>query len=467
MTGAPQPHRTLRILDATAIVVGIVIGAGIFKTPSLVAANTPNEWMLLGAWLLGGVVSLIGALCYAELATAYPHAGGDYHFLRRAFGANVSFLFAWARISVIQTGSIALLAFVFGDYLATVFSVGPYSTPLYAALVVIVLTALNASGLKHGSRAQNVLTHIEVLGLVFIAIAGLAWAAPTSDAVPAAAPAVSMEPAFGMAMVMVLLTYGGWNEAAYVSSEIRGFPRNVVYALCASIGLVTLLYVLVNIAYLHGLGLAGMAQSDTIAADLMRNALGDTGALWVGALVAVAALTSINATMITGARMTYAFGQDYAVLGFMGRWNARASTPVNALIVQALVALALVGLGTLTRQGFSTVVEYTAPVFWLFFFLAGLSLFWLRAKDPRTPRPFRVPFYPLTPLLFCATCLYMLASSLAYTGIGALVGVAVLVLGIPLLIGARNSNSKRSYYNDAQTPSLVGHPLRGGIDKRG
>lgn len=466
MTGVPKPQRTLSIVDAAAIIVGIIIGAGIFKTPALVAANSGSEAVMLGAWLLGGVISLIGALCYAELATAYPHAGGDYHFLRRAFGRNLSFLFAWARISVIQTGSIALLAFVFGDYLATLFNIGAHSAPVYATLIIIVLTALNASGLRQGSRAQNVLTQVEVLGLVFIGIVGLALAAPAETAVAAQPASSAAAPAFGLAMVMVLLTYGGWNEAAYVSSEIRGFPRNVVYALCASIGLVTLLYLLVNAAYLHGLGLERMARSETIATDLMRNALGDAGAIVVSALVAVAALTSINATMITGARMTYAFGQDYAALGFMGRWNARASTPVNALVVQALVALALVGLGTLTRQGFSTVVEYTAPVFWLFFFLTGVSLFVLRIKDPAAARPFRVPLYPLTPMLFCATCLYMLASSLAYTGVGAAVGVAVLAAGIPVLIWAHNSNGKRSHYNE-QTSNLVGDPVHGGSDKRG
>jgi len=461
MTEAPR--RTLTLFDAGAIVVGIIIGAGIFKTPALVAANSANEIMLLAAWLLGGVISLVGALTYAELATAYPNAGGDYHFLRRAFGANVSFLFAWARISVIQTGSIALLAFVFGDYLATLFYLGPYSSPLFAAAIVVALTALNASGLRQGTRVQNLLTYVEVLGLVFIALVGLAWATPPAPP----APDTTAAPAFGLAMVMVLLTYGGWNEAAYVSSEIRGFPRNVVRALLVSIGLVTLLYLLVNLAYLHGLGLAGMARSETVATDLLRGALGDTGARVVAALVVVSALTSINATMITGARMTYALGQDYTLFDRLGRWNVRAATPVNALVAQGLVALALVGLGAATRQGFGTIVEYTAPVFWLFFFLTGVSLFLLRRREPATLRPFRVPLYPLTPALFCATCLYMLVSSLAYTGVGAVVGVVVLAAGIPLLILARGSNSKRSYYHEARTSSFVGHPVRGRLDKHG
>ncbi|HEX2278309.1 MAG TPA: amino acid permease, partial [Candidatus Tectomicrobia bacterium] len=191
--------------------VGIVIGAGIFRTPSLVAANTASTRMVVLAWVLGGVVSLIGALCYAELATAYPHTGGDYHYLRRAFGARLSFLFAWARLSVIQTGSMALLAFVFGDYATQIFSLGEYSSPVYAALVILTLTALNVIGVRQGVRVQNWLTSIEVAGLAAVIVTGLAFA-PHSPAEMSALPAVggaSASPplaAFGLAMVFVLLT---------------------------------------------------------------------------------------------------------------------------------------------------------------------------------------------------------------------------------------------------------------------
>jgi basic amino acid/polyamine antiporter, APA family len=430
------PHGTLRLHEVVAMTIGIVIGAGIFRTPSLVAANTTSTSMVALAWVLGGVVSLVGALCYAELATAYPHTGGDYHYLRRAFGARVSFLFAWARLSVIQTGSIALLAFVFGDYATQIFSLGELSSPLYAALVILTLTGLNVLGLRHGVSAQNWLTSLEVLGLAAVIVTGLVFAPPLPAATPAPPAALQTPPApssFGLAMVFVLLTYGGWNEAVYLSAELRDTRRQMVRALVWSLLTITVLYVLANWAYLNALGRTGMAQSEAIASEVMRRAFGGAGSAMISLLVAISALTSINATVFTGARASFALGRDFPALAFLGRWSERARTPVNALLVQGAVALALVFGGAWTRKGFETIVEYTAPVFWCFFLLTGIALFVLRRKEPQAPRPFRVPFYPLTPLLFCATSAYLLYSSLAYTGVGALVGVAVLAIGMMIL----------------------------------
>ncbi|HEX5884406.1 MAG TPA: amino acid permease, partial [Pyrinomonadaceae bacterium] len=220
--GAPAP--TLTFKDAVAITVGIVVGAGIFRTPSLVAANAANENVVLLIWLAGGLVTLIGALCYAELATTYPHAGGDYHYLTRAYGRPLAFLYAWSRIAVVQTGSVALLAFVVGDYASQLFSFGPYSSSIYAALVVVALTALNVAGVRQGSGAQNWLTAVEVLSLVLVIIAGFFFA--TSDAPAAATPTPqgATHASLGLALVFVLLTYGGWNEAVYVSAEVAN-PR--------------------------------------------------------------------------------------------------------------------------------------------------------------------------------------------------------------------------------------------------
>ncbi len=427
---APKP--ALRVLDAVALTVGLVVGAGIFKTPSLVAGNAGSAEGVLWAWLLGGLVSLVGALCYAELATAYPHPGGDYHYLHRALGRGPAFLFAWARLTVIPTGSVALLAFVFGDYASQLVRLGPFSSALYAGLLVVLLTALNALGLRHGTRTQNVLTVLEVAGVLTLVVVGLFVAAPAAPQAPAAQGAAGA-PAWGLVMVFVLLTYGGWNEAAYLSAEVKGRGHPLLRTLLWSLGIITLLYVLVNVALLRALGVAGMAGSEAVAADLMRRGLGTRGAQVLSALVALSALTSANATLFTGARTNYALGRDFPRFALMGRWSARTGSPVNALLVQGGITLALVLLGAATRQGFQTMVEYTAPIFWLFFLLTGVSLFVLRRKEPRAARPFRVPLYPLTPLLFCATCAYLLYASLAYTGLGALVGVAVLGLGTLVL----------------------------------
>jgi basic amino acid/polyamine antiporter, APA family len=442
--GAPKP--ALRVVDAVLITAGIVVGAGIFKTPASVAelAGSP-EWMLL-AWIAGGVLSLIGALCYAELASTFPSAGGDYHFLRRAYGRDVSFLFAWARVTVITSGSIALLAFVFGEYATRVVPLGPASEPIYAAGVVLLLTAVNLAGLRASSRVQNVLTVVELGGLVLVIAVGLwlgiamgdvastggATGTAVSDAGAAAAAAAGAGAAgtaagaatsasaggvpamFGLVMVFVLLTYGGWNEAAYVSAEVRGGPRAIVRALLYALLLVTVIYVLAVYAMYSALGLAGLAGSDAPAADVLQRAFGPAGGQVIGLVVAVAALTSMNATMIVGARTNFALGVDWPRLRRLGAWDEVKNLPRVGFLVQGFISLALVAVGSFERDGFAAMVEFTAPVFWSFFLLTGISVFVLRWREPDVPRPFRVPLYPLTPLVFCATCAYLLWSSVTY-----------------------------------------------------
>jgi APA family basic amino acid/polyamine antiporter len=426
--GAPKP--VVRPIDAVALIVGIVIGAGIFRTPSIVASNASSASVVYLAWILGGVTSLIGALVYAELATTYPHTGGDYFYLRRAFGHSLAFLFGWARMTVIQTGSIASVGFIFGDYATQILSLGTYSPAIYAGLAVVVLTALNVKGVRQGTGTQNLLTAIQVLGIVFvIAAAFVAVSEPVGEATTSGSATQ-----FGAMMLFVLFTYGGWNEAAYVSGELRDVRRNMARVLILSMLLITALYVGMNWAYLHGLGLEGVAKSQGVAADLMQRAFGETGAKAISVLVAIAALTTVNATVFTGGRSSYAFGNDFRQFAFLGRWSSQTGTPVNGLLLQAAIALALIVLGVFARQGFQTMIEYTAPVFWSFFLLSGVAFFVLRRKDATASRPFRVPLYPIPPILFCIMCAYLLYSSLAYTGIGALVGVAVLVVGAVLLL---------------------------------
>jgi amino acid transporter len=427
---APRP--VLSVFDAVMITVGIVIGAGIFKTPSMVAGVTGAvDWMLI-AWVLGGVLSVVGALCYAELASSFPSAGGDYHFLSRAYGKDLSFFFAWARVAVITTGSIALLAFVFGDYMSRVLSLGPNSSAIYAALTVIVLTAINLLGLRESARTQNILTILEVSGLVLVAVAGLIAtapaAAPAAPAVAAASPN-AIPPMFGLAMVFVLLTYGGWNEAAYISAEVKGGPRGIVRTLVLSIVVITAVYIAFVLAVLNGLGLEGMKSSKAVGADVMQAAFGPFGAQLIGVIVGVATLTSINATMIVGARTNYALGRDWPLLAFIGQWHGSRHVPVVAFLVQGAIALALVAFGALQKDGFSAMVEFTAPVFWFFFLLTGVGLFVLRFREPHVARPFRVPLYPILPLVFVITCGYLFYSSVTYAQSQQAVHVTFWVMG--------------------------------------
>lgn len=448
---APKPEQvtlkpTLSIFDAGALIIGMVIGASIYESPALIAVNAGSASVTLIAWLLGGVMSIVGALCYAELATAYPHPGGSYHYFMRAFGKDIAFLFAWARMTVIQTGSIALLAFVFGNYASQILPLGNYSPAIYAALSIVILTTINLMSVRQGKWTQNILTAAKVLGLFLVIYAGLAFNSST----PAVNSSnIESQGTFGLAMVFVLLTYGGWNEAAYISAEMRDVERNMTKVLIGSIITTAFIYLLINFAYIQGLGISGMAESKAVAADLMRRAVGEGGAKFVSFLVAISALGGINATIFTGARTNYALGKDFSIFGFLGKWSDRGNTPTNALLVQGAIALTLVFLGALVhegREGFETMAAYTSPVFWFFFLLSGVALFVLRRKEPNIPRPFSVPGYPLTPLIFCLICAYMLQSSLTYAtsisySIGAIIGVAVLLVGIPLLFLIRRQQS--------------------------
>jgi amino acid transporter len=452
--GTGQPRPCLSVFDAMAITVGIVIGTFIFIAPSMVAARTSGPTEFLTLWVLGGVISLIGALCYAELSAAYPNCGGDYHFLHRAYGGRLAFLFAWARLTVIQTGSIALLAFAIGEYATRSLSLGAYSSAIYAATIVALITAVNVAGLREGKWTQIILTICEVLGVLLLVVAGFWIAMRDGSSAGSAAPAAAAGAGaasrdIGLAMVFVLLTYGGWNEAAYLSAEVR--ERNgVAKALFWSLAIVTVIYVLANVSLLLGLGMAAMATSDAVAADLLGKAFGPGGAIAITVMFIVATASTMNATIFTGARTNYALGRDVPLFDRIGQWDAARNTPRNGLLLQGAIALSLVAFGAVTN-GLKTMVDYVTPVFWLFFLLVGVSLFVLRAREPDAPRPFRVPLYPITPALFCLACLYMLWSSVSYlfqpwvkAGIGTVVGLVVLALGVPLLALAKPNRRDES-----------------------
>jgi len=432
MEKIPVPRKTLTVSDAVFIVVGVVIGAGIFRTPSIVAANASGPIVVIALWLAGGIVSLAGALTYAELATTYPSTGGDYLYISKSWGGKVSFLYAWARMTVIQTGSIAMFAFIVGDYASGIVPLGAYSVSLYAAGTVILLTLANAEGIRPGLLVQKSLLTAIVAGLVILAAAAISFSSPETGVTDSGGITV-----VGRAMIFVLLTYGGWNEAAFLSAEVFNSRKSMVRVMVTSISIITATYLLVNAAFLLSLGRAGMTESDTIAATLISRLLGGAGATVVSLFIIAAALSSMNGVIITGARTNYALGRDYPLFGFMGRWNHQAGTPAAAIVFQGIIALALVVLGTVSRSGFTTMVDYTAPVYWLFLLVATSSLFILRRRDGAVKRTYSVPLYPFTPLMFMAVCAYMFHASVAFTGVGALVGLAVLAAGVPFMLTAR------------------------------
>lgn len=285
-----------------------------------------------------------------------------------------------------------------------------------------------------GAGAQKFLTTVEILGILIIIIVGLFFVPPASEASFSFIPALASGNSMGLAMVFVLLTFGGWNEAAYISAEIRSGRKRMAGALILSIFIITLVYLLVNYAFLKGLGLEGMASTNAVAGDLMGAAFGKTGVVFISLVVAISAMTSANATIFTGARSNYALGRDFKGFGFLGKWKTQQEGPVNAFIIQGVIALILVSFGFFSRSGFETMIDYTAPVFWFFLLMVGISLFVLRKKEPNVERPFRVPLYPVLPSIFCITSSYLLYSSIVYTGWGALAGIGVLLAGGLILV---------------------------------
>lgn len=435
----PQRHVSTPYLAMVA--VAMVVGAGIFKSPSYVAAGTGSlEWMAV-AWILGGVLTLIAALCYAEMSTAFPSAGGDYHFLKLAYGRHVAFLFAWARFAVINTGSMAMLGFVLGDYANDAYSLGPNGPAIYALTAILGLTVFNLRSLYSGANADYSLTGLEVTGLLIMFAAGIWLAiqgAPPLTVDPAGIPS---PPDFGLAMVFVLLAFGGWSEIATMSSEVKDKQRGMLKALVVSVAVITILYLMVNWAFWRGLGVQGLANSPAPAADLIRAAFGENTAFLIAVAIAIATITSINATIVVGARTTFAASRDFPALNAVGQWDNARGIPTRAILFQSAIAVLLVGMGAASRDGFSTLVDYSAPVFWFFMALSAVAVIVLRAKYPKVERPFRAPLHPLLPLLFLASALFVLWSSTNYVlfqvgfqRAGALAGLAVLALGVALML---------------------------------
>lgn len=386
------------------MIVGIIIGSGLYETTPVIAANSPGPVWLIVGWLLGAAFSLIGSLCYAELATAYPADGGDYVYLSRAFGRAVGFLFAWAQLWVIRPGSIGAMAYVFGRYATQLYPLGQYSFTLYAAASVLAISMINVLGVREGKWTQNLLTAAKLLGLSIVMVIGMTHRAPPETDL--AATVAPHDVNIGLALILVVFTYGGWNDMAYVAAEVRDPQRNILRALILGVVAVATVYVGINLAFVHALGLSGFAASRAVAGDVAALGLGDWGRRGIATLICISTLGAINGMIFTGARIYYAMGRDHALFARVGRWSTRFGTPAWSLVIQAVCTLlAVFGFGLFgggpEGGGFQRLIDFTTPVFWFFLLLTGVSVFVLRRRDPHHERPFRVPWYPAIPLVFC------------------------------------------------------------------
>ncbi len=423
------PKRQLSLFDSTCIIVGIIIGAGIYETVPGVTGGVAAiaawlhanlgglsleayRWLcVLGIWAMGGLLSLFGALGYAELASAFPRHGGDYVYLTKAYGRWAGYLFGWTQLTIVRPGDIGAMAFVFATYAAAMWNPFGHSDRqlavayrAYAGVAVVVLTLINVIGVRQGKWTQNVLTVVKALGLV--AIAAVALIAGQNH------PRVEFAgglPA-SVALILVLFTFGGWNEMAYVAAEVRNPRRNIVRALLLGTVAVTFLYLLVNVAFLYVLGYEGVATSEAVATSTVASVFHAHAGRLIAALVCISALGAVNGLIFTGARITYAMGAEHPAFRPLGRWGHRGQTPTAALLLQGAIALAVI----LLLGSFLKALIYTAVAVYSFYLATSIGLIVLRFRRPDVERPYRVLGYPVTTLIFCAVCAYLIYSSIKY-----------------------------------------------------
>ncbi len=421
------PKRELSLFDSTSIIVGIIIGSGIYQMAPDIAKGAGSAWGVIALWIVGGLLSLCGAMSYAELATAYPVAGGDYVYLSKAYGRWAGFLFGWAQLTVVRPGDIAVMAFAFATYIRAIYDpLAGYpgiSQRLFAGVAVLVLTIINILGVTQGKWTQNLLTTAKALGL--LAIVGIALVAPHATQTTAKVDALPMS----LALILVLFTYGGWNEMAYVAAEVKDPRRNIVRALVTGTVAVITLYLLVNGAFLYTLGYAGLAGSKAVASDSISTVFPVVGSRLISALVCISALGAVNGLIFTGARISYAMGEDYRMFKALGRWDPRTGTPVWALAVQGAIALGLI----LAFGGYLDAVLYTAAAVYAFYLGTSLSVIVLRFREPQVERSYRVTGYPVTPLIFSGVCGLLIYSSINYAR--AVKPTSLKVLAVMLVTG--------------------------------
>lgn len=408
------PH--LSLWDVAALTIGIIIGSGIYRSPPDIAKNVGSSSALLLAWIVGGIIAMLGALCYAELAAAYPQAGGTYVYLNKAYGRAFGFLYAWCEFWVVRPGNISAMAFIFVEYGAQIVPSleHPQAKLGVACGAVLILGLLNLLGVRTGKRTQLVLTAAKILGLVAIFVVSLLPSQLPLAEITSPAEMPSSQVNWSLAMVFVLFAYGGWNETAAVAAEVRDPQRNMLRGLLLGTALVVLVYLLVNIALLRGLGFAGVANGEAVVAALMQRQVGPLGSKAISILVCISCLGAINGMLFTGSRLYYALGVELPAFRWLGHWNLRLGTPVRALALQTGVSIALLLVFAQARNAFEQLVYFTVPLFWTFLLLVAAAVVILRWREPQVPRPFRLPLYPLEPLVFFASSGFMVYSGIQW-----------------------------------------------------
>ncbi len=430
--------RRLGLFSGTMAVIGGIIGGGIFLTPATVAERVGSAPLIIVAWVVGGVVALVGALCFGELGARRPKAGGGYVYLREAWGPLPAFLYGWALLFLIATGAIAAVAIMFATYALPLVGLPPRLTVPLAAGAVVFLTGLNYVGVKPAAVTQNIFTVLKLAALAALIVAGLSAVSFTAlDRPPPPSPAAHVAVTLGAALVPILFTYGGWQQTNFIAEEIIEPERNLPRALVLGVAVVVAMYLLANVAYLRVLGPGGLAATSAPAAAVMRAVLGPAGGALIAAGIAASTFGFLNLVILVTPRVFQAMAADGVFFSRLAELHPVYRTPSAAIVLQGAWAIVL----TVSYGTFSQLVDYVAFGDWIFFGLTVAGLFIYRRRDTAPPGPgaFRVPGYPWTPALFVIAAMYVVASAVLANPRNASFGTGLLLLGVPvyLVIGAK------------------------------
>jgi len=434
---APAPvtyARRLGLFSGVMMVIGGIIGSGIFRSPQIVAQRVVTPELTLGVWVLGGLIALAGAFVYGELGGRFPKAGGQYVYLRDALGPLPAFLYAWALVLIIATGAIAAMAVTFADYAIALLALGERARLPLAVGSIVLLSAVNYTGVRPGAITQNIFTILKLVALGAVIAAGLAAAA---GLLPAAAPTEALRApdnvvlAIGTALVPVLFSCGGWQQTNFIAEEIIAPERNLPRALVIGVIGVVLVYVLANFTYIQALGAGGLAASTAPAADAMTRLVGPVGRTLITAGIMVSTFGFLNLVILVTPRVVQAMAADGLFIPALARLHPKYRTPAAAIVVQGLWALVLVSSG---RYG--ALLDYVVFADWIFFGLTAVTLFVYRARDTAYTG-FRAPWHPVLPVFFILAAMYVVAGSVGSNPGNALRGALLIALGVPVYLVSR------------------------------
>src|ERR1041384_8124645 len=400
-----QLARRLGLFDATMIVMGGIIGSGIFMNPSVVALQVRTPFLILAAWILGGLFALAAAFIWAELAAVRPDVGGQYAYLREAFHPAVAFVYGWVLLLVIQTGGMAAVAVTFSRYFVELTHL-PIAYSYLAAIVLATLTLINCLGVRAGSTVQSILMVLKIVAIAALVICGLLFAnhSAASSALLDRPPSLSLLTAFGAALVPVIFAYGGWQTATFVAGEIKEPRKNLPRGLIYGVSGVVLLYLAANVVYISVLGTTGLAASSTPASDVMRNALGDIGARVIAAGIAISTAGFLSQSMLTAPRVYFAMAKDGVFFKSVAMVHPGTRAPIVAIALQGVLAIIIALLGTYDR-----ILNYVVSIDSIFFGLTACCIFVFHRREAMAVT--RVPGHPVTTILFIAVCWLVAANT--------------------------------------------------------